>query len=209
MAKLVFDFAGVVFSWQPLSLLRQVLPCHAVDDASAQVWMDRIFEGYRGDWGEFDRGTVAPEDLAERIARRTGLQPAEARAVIDAVPLSFKPVAGTLALLDRLHRAGRPLYFLSNMPAPYADHLDRHFDFLQAFDDGIYSARVRLIKPEPAIFALAARRFGVPPAELVFLDDVAANVQAARDAGWRALQFVDAVQCEAELQQAGLWPVGA
>jgi len=49
----------------------------------------------------------------------------------------------------------------------------------------------------------------VPPAELVFLDDVAANVQAARDAGWQALQFFDAAQCEVDLEQAGLWPVGA
>ena len=209
MPVLVFDFAGVVFSWQPLTLMRQVLPCHAVDDDSARVWMDRIFESYGGDWGEFDRGTVAPEDLAGRIARRTGLEPAEAQAVIDAVPLSFTPVAGTLALLERLRRSRRPHYFLSNMPAPYADHLDRSFDFLQTFDDGIYSARVRLIKPEPAIFDLAARRFGVPPAELVFLDDVAANVQAARDAGWQALQFFDAAQCEVDLEQAGLWPVGA
>lgn len=209
MATLVFDFAGVVFSWQPLSLLQQLLPRHAVDEASARVWMDRIFEGYRGDWGEFDRGTVAAADLVTRIARRTGLQQAEARAVVDAVPLSFTPIAGTLALLDRLRRARRPHFFLSNMPAPYADHLDRSFDFLRGFDDGIYSARVQLIKPEPAIFALASRRFGVPPGELVFLDDVATNVEAAREAGWQALQFVDAGQCEAELKQAGLWPGGA
>jgi putative hydrolase of the HAD superfamily len=206
MPTLVFDFAGVVFSWQPLTLMRQVLPCHAVDDDSARVWMDRIFEGYGGDWGEFDRGTLTPEDLARRIARRTGLQPAEARAVIDAVPLSFTPVNGTLALLDRLRRSRRPHYFVSNMPAPYADHLDRSFDFLQTFDDGIYSARVQLIKPEPAIFELAARRFGVPPADLVFLDDVAANVDAARAAGWQALQFVDAAQAEGQLCDQGWWP---
>ena len=74
MAKrFVFDFAGVLFSWQPLVLLRQVLPQHATDAASAAHWAAQIFQSYGGDWAEFDRGTVEPDELVSRIARRTGL----------------------------------------------------------------------------------------------------------------------------------------
>jgi putative hydrolase of the HAD superfamily len=209
MPTLVFDFAGVVFSWQPLALLQQVLPSHATDEPSARHWAGQIFQGYIGDWAEFDRGTVSVDDLVGRIARRTGLQEAQARAVVDAVPLSFQPIAGTVALLARLRHPQRPIYFLSNMPAPYADHLDRSQPVLQVFADGIYSARVQLIKPEPAVFQLAAQRFGVPPAELVFFDDVPVNVVAAQAAGWQAFVFTDAAQCERDLRLAGLWPAHA
>ena len=101
------------------------------------------------------------------------------------------------------------MFYLSNMPAPYADHLEREHAFVREFDDGLFSARVKLIKPEPAIFALAAQRFGVAPSELVFLDDHPPNVTAARSAGWQALVFRDALQCEQALRQAGLWPQGA
>jgi HAD superfamily hydrolase (TIGR01509 family) len=68
----------------------------------------------------------------------------------------------------------------------------------------VFSARVRLIKPEPAIFELAAQRFAAAPGELLFFDDVAVNVDAARRAGWNAHHFTDAADCEAELRRRGL-----
>ncbi len=203
---LVFDFAGVVFSWQPRALLQRVIPQHATDEASARRWAGQIFEDYGGDWADFDRGTVSPDDLVVRIARRTGLAEAHARAVVQAVPLAFQPIAGTVDLLQRLRRPGRPLFFLSNMPAPYADYLDRHHPVAQWFGDGVYSGRVQLIKPEPAMFALAASRFGVAPADLVFFDDVAGNVAAAQTAGWSAFLFTGAARAERDLRQAGWWP---
>jgi putative hydrolase of the HAD superfamily len=204
--RIVFDFAGVVFGWQPVALLQQVLPRRATDAASAAFWAAQIFQGYGGDWAEFDRGSVEPDALVARIAGRTGLGADEVQAVVDAVPLALQPVPETVALLDRLRGAGRPLYFLSNMPASYADHLERSHPFLGHFADGVISARVKLIKPEPAIFKLAAQRFGVAPADLFFLDDHAPNVAAAQAAGWRAQQFSDAAQAEQALRDAGWWP---
>ena len=128
---------------------------------------------------------------------------AEVQAVVDAVPAALTPLADTVALLARLRRAGRPLYFLSNMPAPYAEHLERTHGFLRCFESGVVSARVRQIKPEPGIYDTAARWFGAAPADLLFIDDVADNVHAARAAGWQALQFIDAADCEAQLRARG------
>jgi putative hydrolase of the HAD superfamily len=204
--RIVFDFAGVLFHWQPTRLLQRELPELAHDEASAAHWAGEIFQAYGGDWADFDRGTVEPEALVRRIARRLGLAERQVRAVVDAVPAELQPIAPTVALLARLRAAGDPLYFLSNMPAPYADHLERVHEFVDWFDDGVFSARVQLIKPEPAIFTLAAQRFGVPAAELVFLDDHQPNVAAARAAGWNALLFSDAEACERELRHAGWWP---
>lgn len=200
----VFDFAGVVFAWQPLALLQRVLPQHATDEASARHWAQQVFQGYEGDWAEFDRGTVEPAELVQRIARRTGLAPAQARAVVDAVPLDFSPIAGTVALIEQLHRRGHRLCFLSNMPAPYADHLDATNPFLRRFSDGIYSGRVGRIKPERAMFDLAAQRFGRAPGELLFFDDVQANVDAARAAGWQARWFAHPDGAAADLRALGL-----
>ncbi len=205
----VFDFGRVLFDWQPERLLQQVLPQRASDAASTAFWVAQVFENYGGDWGEFDRGTVTPDELVARVSQRTGLQAAEVWAVVAAAPASLQPISASMALLQRLRQPGRPMFYLSNMPAPFADHLEREHAFLQDFSNGVFSARVQLIKPEPAIFDLAAQRFGVPPAELVFLDDAAHNVAAARAAGWQALQFQDAAQAEHALRAAGWWPNGA
>jgi putative hydrolase of the HAD superfamily len=203
LPTVVFDFAGVVFGWQPLALLQRLIPRHAVDLASARHWADQIFQGYAGDWAEFDRGTVQADALVARIARRTGLAPAAVRAVVQAVPLDFQPLAGTVALIEQLHAAGHALFFLSNMPAPYADHLERQHVFLRCFQDGIYSGRVQQIKPERAIFDLAAQRFGRPAGALLFFDDVVANVAAARQAGWQACHFTGAASARQALSAAG------
>ncbi len=205
----VFDFGRVLFDWQPERLLQRLLPTRAFDAASTVFWTAQIFQSYGGDWGEFDRGSVTPTELVQRIARRTGLAADEVQAVVDAVPESLRPIPASLALMRRLRQPGQPMFFLSNMPASYADHLERRHGFVREFDDGVFSARVKLIKPDPAIFTLAAQRFGVPPARLVFLDDHAPNVAAARAAGWQALVFSDALQCEADLRQAGFWPDAA
>ena len=202
--NVVFDFGGVLFNWQPRELLARLMPERTRTPEAAQDLFDAIFENYRGDWGEFDRGTVEPGPLAERIATRTGLSLAEVHAVIDAVPAELQPIPGTVELLHRLHDAGVPLYFLSNMPEPYAQHLERTFHFIGLFRAGVFSSRVRLIKPEREIFVHTARTLGIEPAQTIFIDDVAHNVEAAREAGWRALQFVDAVQCAAALRAEGL-----
>lgn len=206
--RLVFDFGRVVFRWEPAELLRQQLPRQVHDAASAAHWVDQVFESYGGDWGEYDRGALTPAALAQRIAARTGLAVGEARAVIDAVPDALQPLPASLAWLQQLHDAGQPVYFLSNMPAPVAETLLARHAFMGWFADGVFSCHVGHNKPAPAIYEIAARRFGHPVQELVFLDDHLPNVEAARRQGWRALQFHDAVQAQAELRAAGWLPDG-
>jgi len=202
--NIVFDFGGVLFRWTPHLFLQRVLPHHAPDEPAARRLSEHVFQGFTGDWAEFDRGTVEAAELAERIARRAGMALADAQAVIAAVPDELQPLPDSVGLLQRLHAQGHRLFFLSNMPAPYADHLDATHGFLGVFEAGIYSARVRLIKPEPAVFALAERHFGVAGCDLVFIDDVQANIEAARAHGWQAVRFEGAEQVSRELARLGV-----
>jgi len=202
--NVVFDCAGVLFHWQPLALVSRLLPHRATTPAQARDLVSQIFQGYGGDWSEFDRGRLDAPTLAARIARRTDLSVDESRQIIDAVPLELQPSHDMTALLHALAARGHVLHYLSNMPAAYADHLERSFDMFGLFRCGVFSARVGLVKPEPAIFDHAARSFGVPPQEMLFIDDVVDNVEAARRAGWQGLWFEDAPQCRQSLVRAGL-----
>ena len=202
--NVVFDFGGVLFEWQPHEFMSRLLPRHAPDPEAARAAVLAFFQGFGGEWGEFDRGTIARGPLAEGIVRRTGLSLAEVDIVLDAVPHELRPIEGTVALLKRLHARGHALYFLSNMPAPYADHLEASHEFLNLFRAGVFSARVKMIKPEAAIFAHATQAFAIDAADTLFIDDVLHNAEAARAAGWQALHFKDAAQCEADLVQRGL-----
>jgi putative hydrolase of the HAD superfamily len=206
MTAVVFDLGAVLFEWQPLRLLRQCVPDLAPDDAQAQALAARLFESFTpdSDWARFDLGRLDEDELAQRIGARLGLPPATIRRVIDAIPAHLQPQADTVALLRALKARGQRLYFLSNMPRPYADHLERANAFMADFDDGLFSGRVGLMKPGAAIFRLAEQRFGLQPAQTVFIDDHQGNVDAARQRGWQALHFTGAAAA-AQALRAGAW----
>ena len=188
----IFDFGGVVFRWNPLRLLARVLPARANTPAAAEHWKGLFFQNYTGDWGAFDSGLITMAETRQRIAARTGLAESEVQAVLDAVPDELAPQPETVALMRRLRAAGHRLYYLSNMPAPYAQHLLRAHDFMAWFDDGVFSSTVKMGKPEPAIYKLALRQFDITAGETVFIDDHAPNVDAARALGITAFVFTDA-----------------
>ena len=182
MKTVVFDFGAVLFHWQPVPVLQQVLPALAPDEAAARRLAARIFDVLEPDseWARFDLGLVEAEELAPRLARRVGTAVEDMQRLIAAIPPLMHPLPDSVALLQRLKAQGHRACYLSNMPESYADYLTREHDVVPQFADGIFSARVGLAKPDDAIFELARERFGLVPAQTVFLDDHPKNVEAAR-----------------------------
>ena len=73
--------------------------------------------------------------------------------------------------------------------------------FADVFDAMIISAEVRVAKPDARIYQVALEALGVAPAEAIFLDDFAANVDGARAVGMQAIHFVRPEQALGELNQ--------
>lgn len=204
----VFDFGGVLFNWQPATLIQSVLPHLAGNEAQALALAAAVFQSFvpGSDWAEFDRGALSFEEVRDRIATRTGLPAPDVHTLMDAIPPHLAPVAATVDWLHQLADAGVPLFFLSNMPRPYAEFLLREHAFLSRFQSGVFSCHIGQIKPNADIFETAARQFGVVPERTVFIDDNAHNITTARSLGWRAVRFVDAAQSQAELAALGWLP---
>src|SRR3546814_7125924 len=74
------------------------------------------------------------------------------------------------------------------------------------FRDVVVSGDEKLVKPDPAIYALAIRRFGIAPGESVFIDDSAPNVAAAAAVGLIALCFTDEPTLRRDLERLELLP---
>jgi putative hydrolase of the HAD superfamily len=196
----VFDVGGVIVQWQPLQLMREHLPMVAADEAHAQV-----FQSWApgADWLEFDRGTVGPEALADRITRRTGYPRANIESLIGAIGAHLEPMPDSVALIARVRAAGHTLGLLSNMPRPYADHLEAAHDCFGWFDHRAWSGRLGLVKPDRAFFDHVLEQLAVEPAQAVFIDDSLGHVEAARRYGWSALHFESAAQAERQLAELG------
>ena len=193
--NVIFDLGGVLLDWNPDKIasrfesepeprqrLKEALFCHA-------------------DWQLFDRGTFSEAVLIERVRTRTGRHTAEISAIIDAVRESLDEKPDTVKLLRALHQRGTDLFCLSNMPMSIYDHLRRRHVFWDAFRGIVISGEVRMMKPEPEVFAHLLEKYELRPEETVFVDDLSANVDAARRVGLHGILFKDAAQCRSELDQ--------
>jgi putative hydrolase of the HAD superfamily len=100
-------------------------------------------------------------------------------------------------------RALRPHYrtaILSNSFVGAREQEEARYSFTSMVDVAIYSHEEGIRKPDPRIFALASERIGFPPEEIVFLDDVAENVDAARACGFQAVLFASTPQAIADIE---------
>jgi putative hydrolase of the HAD superfamily len=201
----VFDVGGVIVRWQPNVLMRQCFAQHAVDDASTEHVKTQVFQQFAvgADWAAFDCGAIEADALADRIATRTGLPRAGVVALIDAIPEHIQPMPDSVALLERLRAAGHQLALLSNMPRPYAAHLEASHACFGWFARRVWSGRVGMMKPERGIFDHMQDALSLNLQRTVFLDDHPGNIEAARALGWTALHFETAAQASDGLRGLG------
>ena len=196
--NIVFDLGGVVVEWKPEALAASVF-----DDVESQRRALVDFIGHP-DWLELDRGTLDPDQAIARAAERTGLSRADLASMLGRVPASLKPKPETVALMERLKAAGHRLYCLSNMHVASIAHLEASHGFFDLFDGTAISCRLKLCKPEPAIYEHALKANGLNAKDTVFIDDVDVNIAAAARVGIRTIQFRDTAQCERELRALGV-----
>ena len=91
-------------------------------------------------------------------------------------------------LIRDLKRAGYRLYVLSNMSREFIDFL-RRTEIYGCFDGEVVSCEEGVVKPEPRIYEILLDRFGLDPAETLFIDDRRSNLEAAAAFGIATFHF--------------------
>jgi len=200
--NLVFDFGAVLIEWQPARLVASHFPELAATPEAAQQAARSIFG--HADWHDFDRGVLSADGVAQRTAQRLALNLDEVRRLVFGIGERLIPIQDTMDLVAELaqrrdERGDVRLYYLSNMPAPYARTLEHKYAFLRWFDGGIFSGDVQRSKPDVAIYQLLQSRYALEPAQTLFVDDVQDNVDVACSLGWGGLRFVSALQLRSSL----------
>ncbi len=201
--NLVFDFGAVLFDWRPADCVARRFPGLATSPPQAQALAQAIF--HHEDWQAFDRGLCSLEQVVEATAVRLSLARNEVHALLAPIGEELQPIRSSVAVLESLARrrdrqGDVRLYFLSNMPAPFARALEQRHAFLKLFDGGLFSGDVKLGKPDAAIYRLLAERHALEAASTLFIDDLLANVAAAQALGWQGLHLARPERLAADLQ---------
>ena len=66
-------------------------------------------------------------------------------------------------------------------------------------DGGVMSYEVKCLKPDPAIYQSLFEKYHLKPEECVFIDDNAANIDAAKKLGMKTILFQDYFQAQKQL----------
>lgn len=109
-------------------------------------------------------------------------------------------------VVSALQRSEVRLGLLSNSCQPHWDHLCTcDYALLpHAFSVLVVSHKVSIAKPKKDIYKHAQQAANTPADRIFFCDDLIANVDAARDAGWDAVQFTSAHQLIRDLNDRGV-----
>ena len=194
----VFDVGRVLYQWQLRALFAKL-----IEDPAELDWF--LANVVTEEW-HFQHDAGRP--LADMVAERQAQFPGHAD-LIAAYPTRFDetipgPVSGSIELVERLDARGVPLFAITNFGAEFWATFRPTAPVFGRFRDIVVSGVERLVKPDPAIFRLAERRFGHRAAAMLFIDDNADNIASAAQLGWQVHHFTHAAALEVDLARREL-----
>ena len=194
----IWDFGNVIVRWDPRTLYSKIFP----DPVERDRFLGSVCTMA---WHmETDRGLSFADNCARLIAEHPH-HAAEIRAWHERWDEMFSgAIPETEGAIEALHAAGVPQFGLSNISTETAASTMALSPAFGRLQDVILSGAERIMKPDPAIFRLAVERFGQAPADMLFVDDSATNVAAARAAGFDTHHFTDPAALRPALEARGL-----
>ncbi|MGI8807045.1 MAG: HAD family hydrolase [Acidimicrobiales bacterium] len=194
---MAFDIGGVLLEWDPDLVYRELVP-----DPTERAWF--LSAVCTPEWNAtLDAGRPFDEACDELAARHPGHADL-VHAWKRQDDMIGGEIAGTVELVARLRDAGVPLYLLTNMPAPVFAARRERYPVLRQFQGAVVSGEEGVLKPSPEIFARLRDRYGLDPAQTLFVDDAEVNVGGARAVGFQAHRFVDPPSLAVALRSHGL-----
>ena len=196
----LFDLGGVLIDWNPRHLYRKIF----ADEAAMEHFLAAICTQ---EWNEEqDRGRPFAEGV--RLLCEAHPHLADAIRAYDSRwdEMVKGEIADSVLCLEELRSRQVPLFALTNWSAEKFPLAVARFAFLGWFEGVLVSGDAGLKKPDPRFFRLAAERFRLDPAATFFIDDAAANVEAAAAFGFIVHRFTDAAALRRALAGCGLLP---
>jgi 2-haloacid dehalogenase len=186
----VFDIGNILIRWEP----EVVLGDYFADAAALAAFRRET----RIDWVNLDLDAGVP--FADGLGALVARFPQHADAIHAFNHRWPEMVTGAIdanvATLRALKTAGHPVHAITNFSREKFDIARRVHPFLNEFGHTLVSADVRLIKPDYRIYHRFCRDTGLEPEQIIFVDDSAVNIAAAKAVGFQTFHMPHADEAE-------------
>lgn len=156
-------------------------------------------------WDEFDRGGSEEEELIDAFVKNDPEIEAEIRQICKDVHDMLRRRDYAIPWIQELKEKGLKVYYLSNFSKKAERECAHTIDFIPYMDGGILSYKEKVVKPDPKIYEILIRRYGLVPEKCVFLDDKEENCKGAEQFGVHAIRFTTREAAIEELKKLGIY----
>ena len=193
--KFLFDLGGVFFDWDPNHFFINIFK----DLEERQYFLNEICNDA---WNiQQDAGRRIKDAELELIPKfpkyekQIKMYYANHRSMIKGT------FTKSIEILDYLKKNNYECYVLSNWSAETFIGMTQDYSFLKKFDGLLISGEDKLIKPNPAIYQLAIKRFDLDPQKCVFIDDKLENVETAKKLNFHTIHLTNPKTINAEIKK--------
>ncbi len=197
--NIVFDMGNVLIHWRPDLFLERA----GIPEEDRALLMRELFGSV--EWIQMDRGVLPFEDGISAVCRRL---PERLWGGVRELTLNWwrdhlLPVEGMAELIRELKQNGYGIYLLSNAKTDLPEYFG-NIPGSECFDGRIVSADWKLLKPQPELYQVLLREYGLKAEECFFTDDLNINIEAAVLVGMSGAIFRGAEDLRRALTEAGV-----
>lgn len=182
--NLVFDMGGVLIDWIPNQIMETA---GLTDPEDIRLIRENMYN--TSDWALMDWGYIDEASMEEIVKTRV---PERLHDVVHRLLFHWAdhvfPIEGMGELIREYKARGLNIYLISNATCMLFEYFP-HIPGSECFSDLVVSADVKMIKPMHEIFEHAIEKFGIDPAQSLFIDDLLPNIAAARICGMHGFVF--------------------
>lgn len=193
MDLILFDLGNVLVRYDHSRTLTALAGLYRVD-------VEEIADLFQAIAPAFGIGGITPEEVVHRFNKRFGAEHSLghfAEAFCSSLARNDAALAYAVHLREEDILA---IGAISNTNAIHVAWLDAHAPELREFDLVMMSNEVGLHKPDPEIFELAMELLNVPAGQILYIDDLAENVEAARRLGMVGIVHSDWTQTRQQIE---------
>jgi len=182
MKVILFDFFGVLSS----PVYSTIFKKYFSDEVECQEWTDKLVD--------LDLAILSEEDLVTQLSNRLKIPKDTLKAEVNNTPELNQSLINYIR--DEL-KGKYTTGILSNIATSIFDRIlpNEH----ELFDVLFISSELHLVKPDPRIFQLAIEKSGVEAGEILFIDDRAENIEAAKTLAINGIVYKDFASFKQEL----------
>lgn len=197
--NIIFDVGRVLVKWEPQKTMKEL----GMTETEIEAVSDALFNS--GLWNETDRSVIPDEEIFRQFVERAPEQEKNIRLFWENLDKAIVQFDYVLPWIKALKKAGYRIYILSNYGKwTYDSTKDNALSFLSEVDGAIFSYEIKIIKPDIRIYQALLEKYNLNPKECVFMDDLEANIDGAKEAGINGIVFKSKEDAVEQLKEYGV-----